>query len=116
MAASRMRLERSQAVVPRSGSGRGAQGCRDDDAEAASTENKPQAGDGSALTLRIAPGSAAHSGIVARMSARGSKDQMPPLGTELVDAVGVAQVSAWIASLSPAQCAPDSCVVTTATP
>jgi hypothetical protein len=51
------------------------------------------------IELRIAPSAAAASGVVARMSVRGSRDQMPPSGTELVDAEGVAAVSAWIGSL-----------------
>jgi hypothetical protein len=61
--------------------------------------------DGSALSLRITPGSAAHSGIVGRMSVRKAGEQMPPVGTELVDDRGVSAVSAWIDALDPYQCA-----------
>ena len=49
--------------------------------------------------LRIAPAASAASGVIGRMSARGSRDQMPPIATEVVDAAGVAAVSAWIDSL-----------------
>jgi hypothetical protein len=51
------------------------------------------------IALRIAPGAPAASGIFARMAARGSRDQMPPMGTEIVDAEGLAIVSAWIGQL-----------------
>ena len=63
-----------------------------------------KASDDSELKLRIMPGSAAHSGIVARMSRRGMGEQMPPLGTELVDQAGVATISAWIDALDPTAC------------
>jgi hypothetical protein len=39
------------------------------------------------------------SGILVRMSARGTKDQMPPLATEFVDAAGALLVRNWIAAL-----------------
>jgi hypothetical protein len=39
------------------------------------------------------------------MSARGNKDQMPPLATELTDSTGISEVRAWIASLPPATAA-----------
>lgn len=55
--------------------------------------------DGVPYTLRAAPGDAALSAIVARMSTRGSKDQMPPIGTELVDEVGLSAVKAMVAEL-----------------
>ena len=60
--------------------------------------------DGSGLSLRIMPGAAAHSGIVARMSVRKQGEQMPPVGTELVDDYGVSTVAAWIDALDPYQC------------
>ncbi len=47
----------------------------------------------------IAPGSAANSVIVARMNGRGS-EQMPPLGTALVDDDAVQLISDWINGLS----------------
>lgn len=56
--------------------------------------------DGSPYLLRIAPGAASASGIVGRMSVRGNRDQMPPLGTELVDEAGLAAVTRWIEGLS----------------
>jgi len=57
---------------------------------------------GGAITERLAPGLPDASAIVARMSARGTDDQMPPLATEFVDPDGLAAVRAWIASLPPA--------------
>jgi len=50
--------------------------------------------------LRISPGDPRHSAIIARMSARGDADQMPPLGTEHSDEHGLAILSTWIASLA----------------
>jgi hypothetical protein len=47
---------------------------------------------------RIEPGNAAASAIVQRMSIRGGT-QMPPIGTEVVDATGVNAVTAWINAL-----------------
>jgi len=61
---------------------------------------------GEPYTLRIAPGDSAHSGILGRMSARGSRDQMPPVGTEIVDPDGIADVTEWIDSLD---CPRDAC-------
>ena len=54
---------------------------------------------GEPITLRIAPGAPLASGIIARMSIRGSRDQMPRIGTEVADADGIDLVSAWIESL-----------------
>ncbi len=54
---------------------------------------------GGAITQRIVAGDPDASAIVARMSARGDKDQMPPLATEKTDPTGIAKVRAWIASL-----------------
>ena len=48
-------------------------------------------------TLRISPGDPAASGIIYRMSQRGSSDQMPPIATELVDPDD--SVTTWIDSL-----------------
>jgi hypothetical protein len=56
-----------------------------------------------AVSLRVAPGDPAASGIVYRMSARGSMTQMPPLATEHTDPDGIAAVRAWIAA--PGACA-----------
>jgi hypothetical protein len=60
----------------------------------------------------IDPGSAATSGVIGRMQVRSplgdpmhplppvySKDQMPPVGTEIPDPTGIAHVSAWIDQL-----------------
>jgi len=61
---------------------------------------------GHGCTYRIAGGNVADSCSILRMSERGTDaapnlKQMPPLGTELVDATGLAAVSAWIATLPP---------------
>ena len=55
--------------------------------------------DGVPYMLRASPGDAALSAIVARMSTRGSKDQMPPIGTEFVDEAGLSAVKAMVAEL-----------------
>ena len=47
----------------------------------------------------IDPGAAATSGIVGRMSVRAPREQMPPLGTEQPDDVGLAGISRWIDGL-----------------
>lgn len=52
------------------------------------------------VAVRVAPGDPDRSGLVDRMSRRGVGGQMPPLGTEHVDADGLAAVRAWIASLA----------------
>ena len=57
--------------------------------------------DGVPLMWRALPGDPAGSGIVARMSARGSKDQMPSIGTEQVDSHGLAAVMEMIRRLPP---------------
>ena len=57
---------------------------------------------GGAITERVVAGYPDISAIVARMSARGNDDQMPPLATEFVDPDGIAAVRAWVASLPPA--------------
>ena len=54
---------------------------------------------GGAITKRVSPGDPDASAIVARMSARGNEDQMPPLATEENDPTGIAKVRAWIAAL-----------------
>ena len=48
---------------------------------------------------RIVPGDPSRSAVIARMSVRGSSDQMPRIATEEVDVHGVAVVSQWIQSL-----------------
>jgi hypothetical protein len=59
--------------------------------------------DADGITLRVAAGDAAHSGLWARMAVRDGEepgsDQMPSLGTERVDKEGLATVAAWIDSL-----------------
>jgi len=50
------------------------------------------------LTYRIEGGNATNSAVWARMNRR-DKDQMPPLGTELVHAGGLSAVKAWIDTL-----------------
>jgi mono/diheme cytochrome c family protein len=54
---------------------------------------------GGAITLRVAPGDPDTSAVTARMHTRGSKDQMPPLATEIVDLDGFALVRDWIKQL-----------------
>ena len=53
--------------------------------------------------LRVAPGDVAHSAIPYRAGRRDSSSvsgvQMPPIGTHVVDAQGVATLEAWIASM-----------------
>jgi hypothetical protein len=56
---------------------------------------------GGAITVRLSPGQPDGSAIVARMSARGNDDQMPPLATELVDSTGLETIRQWISGLSP---------------
>lgn len=51
------------------------------------------------VTMRLVPGDAESSALVARMAARGDGDQMPPIATEAVDQAGLDAVSAWIESL-----------------
>jgi len=51
------------------------------------------------VTHRVLPGDAEQSGLLLRMQRRGPKEQMPPLGTELIDEAGVESVRAWIAAL-----------------
>ena len=64
---------------------------------------QPQAGDlGIANALLIAPGDSARSVLLARLSRRDA-DGMPPLGSALVDANGVALVANWIDSLNSCQ-------------
>jgi uncharacterized repeat protein (TIGR03806 family) len=61
----------------------------------------PQAGDlGIANPLIIAPGEPARSVLPARMNTRDANG-MPPLGSNLIDADGVALLEAWIAGLDP---------------
>ena len=60
--------------------------------------------DGGAYTLRVAPSHAVLSGIVGRMSSRTRGEQMPPLGTEVVDSTGLATVKRWIDALNATSC------------
>lgn len=52
-------------------------------------------------TLRVSPGDPESSALIARMSTRGLKEQMPPLATEAIDETGLALVRRWIAGLVP---------------
>lgn len=54
----------------------------------------PDAGPGETLLVR--PGDAERSALYFRMATRNPVRQMPPLGTEIVDTVAVAQVARWI--------------------
>lgn len=51
----------------------------------------------------VAPGDAAASVLLARMRSRAPAEQMPPIGTRLPDAEGLALVERWIDSLAPSQ-------------
>jgi hypothetical protein len=48
---------------------------------------------------RVVPHDPGKSALMFRMQSRGSKDQMPPLATEMVDPVGLDLVKRWIESL-----------------
>ena len=50
-------------------------------------------------SLRISPGNPEDSAVYFRMSEREPLVQMPPLGSELADEDGLAQLAAWIAAL-----------------
>jgi hypothetical protein len=52
-------------------------------------------------TPRIQPGRFSASVVALRMSSRDPLQQMPPLGTSVVDVDGMALVAEWIASLKP---------------
>ena len=54
---------------------------------------------GGSLSLRIAPGDPAASGLVLRMNTRGDETAMPPLASERVDESGIALVSSFIEGL-----------------
>ena len=53
------------------------------------------------ITHRITASEPASSGVAYRMSVRGSTDEMPALGSELVDPDGLARITAWISALRP---------------
>jgi hypothetical protein len=53
------------------------------------------------ITHRITAGDPASSCVAYRMSVRGSKDEMPALGSEIVDPAGLATITAWIGALAP---------------
>ena len=53
------------------------------------------------ISMRIAPGDPAASAVAYRVSVRGSPDEMPALGSEIVDPAGVAAITAWINALAP---------------
>lgn len=52
------------------------------------------------VTALIEPGAPEASAIWVRMNTRGSKQEMPPVGSELVDAAGLGAVAAWIEALA----------------
>ena len=51
--------------------------------------------------LRVAPGRPGRSALLHRLSSRTPADQMPPVGTHVVDHRGVELVRTWIAGLEP---------------
>jgi hypothetical protein len=59
---------------------------------------------GDPYELRVSPSHFVVSGIIGRMSARTAGEQMPPLGTKVVDATGLAAIKAWITSLDGTSC------------
>jgi hypothetical protein len=54
---------------------------------------------GGLITLRVDPGHPESSGLIARMSTRGPREQMPPLATETTDPTGIELVTRWIETL-----------------
>lgn len=48
------------------------------------------------VTARIEPGDPEKSAVFYRMNERGNNAQMPPVGTEVTDAAGIAAVETWI--------------------
>jgi hypothetical protein len=54
-----------------------------------------------APSVRVAPGDADHSVLIARMRSRSPVEQMPPLGTQLVDEAAVHLIATWIGQLAP---------------
>ena len=59
---------------------------------------------GEDYVVAIAPGSAAHSGIVGRMIATDVENRMPRVGRELSDEAGIEAVSRWIDALDQEDC------------
>ncbi|XXX80227.1 PQQ-dependent sugar dehydrogenase [Sorangium sp. So ce134] len=55
----------------------------------------------SGVVHRITAGDPESSAVVRRMAHRGSRAQMPPIGSEIADAAGLAAVRAWIGGLRP---------------
>jgi hypothetical protein len=51
------------------------------------------------IKLRVAAGDPDNSAILARMKARGTRDQMPPLATRHVDPAGIELLTRWITAL-----------------
>jgi hypothetical protein len=49
--------------------------------------------------VRVVPGHPEQSAVLGRMNVRGPRAQMPPLGTEALDPIGLDLVTRWIASL-----------------
>jgi len=65
-----------------------------------STVDQASVGPGSTPgEVRVVPGAPERSAVLTRMRERGSPTQMPPLGSEDVDADGVATVRAWLLGL-----------------
>ena len=52
-----------------------------------------------AITARVEPGDAGASSVWFRMGQRGNNAQMPPVGSEIVDAAGLGAVQTWIEGL-----------------
>lgn len=50
----------------------------------------------SGAAKRVLPGSHLMSAVFLRMSARGNADEMPPVGTEDVDSIGLMTIQQWI--------------------
>jgi hypothetical protein len=76
--------------------------------------------DKTSYAWRLNAGHAEESAIVARMSIRNSqpdaapplitRQQMPPLGTDVIDELGVKQVTRWINSLDSVRCESKTCI------
>ncbi len=86
-------LDLVQRLVPRTGEG--------PLATAVAVPSRYQPPGAAEALLRLAPGQPSRSALLHRLSSRAPADQMPPIGTHLVDASAVRPIGAWIAGLQP---------------
>ena len=95
-------LDLVQRVVPRGGTGLGS--------TAVAVPSRYQPPGAAEPLLRIAPGQPARSALLHRLSSRAPADQMPPIGTHLVDDSAVQLVRDWIGTLEPSTRVPAAVV------